>query len=234
MTDERDLIEEPTPDELAGLHELLARADVWDEPPPGLEDAVVAAIATEAARAPLAPPTADDVAVPSLDEHRAGKAHRRSRSNAPWWLGAAAAAVLVVGGVTILSQRGGDDDPIEQAGAAIDLSPAEAAGSASANAQISATPAGLKIVLDVDDLPGAPEGFFYEAWLSDGDIRVSAGTFHLREGDDPIALWAGVADPAFNKLSVTLEPLDGDPASSGDVRFVGEFDFADALPDADQ
>lgn len=232
MTDERDLIEEPTPEELAGLHELLARADVWDEPPPGLEDAVVAAIATEAGRAPLAPPTADDATVPSLDERRASKQRERTarRSNAPWWIGAAAVAVLVVGGVALFG-RGGDTT--EEPGFAVALEPAEAAGDASATARISATPAGLRIVLDVDDLPGAPDGFFYEAWLSDGDIRVSAGTFHLREGDDPIALWAGVADPAFNQLSVTLEPLDGDPASSGDVRFRGEFDFARALPDAD-
>lgn len=231
MTDERDLIEEPTPDELAGLNALLSRADVWDEPPPGLEDAVVAAIATEAGRAPLAPPSADEASVPSLDERRASQATRRSRrrSNAPWWLGAAAAAVLIVGGIALF---GRGDDTADEPGIAVALDPAEAAGDASATAQVSATPAGLKIVLDVDDLPGAPEGFFYEAWLSDGDIRVSAGTFHLREGDNPIALWAGVADPAFNQLSVTLEPLDGDPASSGDVRFRGEFDFAQALPDS--
>ena len=227
MSNDHELIE-PTPEELAELSDLLARPDVWDEPPAGLEDAIVAAIATEASRAPLAsPPVAPEAEPTSLDERRA----RRARSAAPWWLGAAAAAVLVVGGIALFG-RGGDDDEPAFAGDLVELSPSDAAVGASASAAVTATPAGLKIVLDVDDLPGAPEGFFYEAWLSDGETRVSAGTFHLREGDNPIALWAGVADPAFNKLSVTLEPLDGDAASSGDVRFTGEFDFDSAVPPA--
>ncbi len=227
MSNDRELIDEPTPEELAGLHELLLRADVWDEPPAGVEDAVVAAIAAEADRAPLAPPQVGAEPT-SLDERRATR--RRGNSGAPWWLAAAAVAFIVAGGLAILSPWGGTDDDSEFAGDVVQLNPSEAAGAASASVEVTATPAGLKIVLDVDDLPGAPEGSFYEAWLSDGETRISAGTFHLRNGDNPIALWAGVADPAFTKLSVTLEPLDGDASSSGDVRFTGEFDFAAAQP----
>ena len=76
-------------------------------------------------------------------------------------------------------------------------------------------------------VPGAPEGFYYEAWVSDGAIRVSAGTFHLRQGDNEIELWAGVVDPSFDTLTVTLEPADGDTDSSGDVKLRGAYDLAD-------
>jgi hypothetical protein len=66
----------------------------------------------------------------------------------------------------------------------------------------------------------------YEAWIGDGDIRVSAGTFHLREGDDAIELWAGTDDPRFHIISVTIEPIDGDAGSSGRVVMRGEYQLA--------
>lgn len=236
MNDERDFIDEPTPDEVSDLHRLLARPDVWDEPQAGVEDAVVAAIVSEARDSGSADPGSADsgsagsgsteptAPITSLADRRAG----RARPSLPWWLGAAAVAVLVVGGVALFG-RGGDE--ADGGGVAVALSPTDAAVGASATARISATPAGVRIVLDVDDLPGAPVGSFYEAWIGNGEIRISAGTFHLRDGDDPIALWAGVADPAFDQLSITLEPLDGDPSSSGDVRFRGEFELPPAQPD---
>ncbi len=79
-------------------------------------------------------------------------------------------------------------------------------------------------MLDVDDLAPAPDGYFYEAWVSNETIRVSAGTFHLREGDKPIELWAGAVDPSFSRLAITLEPLDGNTESSGDVQLLGNYD----------
>ena len=90
-----------------------------------------------------------------------------------------------------------------------------------------ATPAGLKILLDADGLEGAPEGFMYEAWVGDGTIGVSAGTFHLRGGSDRIELWAGVTGPEFRRLWVTLEPIDDDASPSGDTRLRGEFSLDD-------
>ncbi len=102
-----------------------------------------------------------------------------------------------------------------------------AAPAASAVVDIAATPAGLKILLDADGLEPAPANSFYEAWVSDGTTRVSAGTFHLRGGSGPIELWAGVVGDGFEQLSVTLEPLDGDTDSSGDVRLRGTFELPD-------
>ena len=94
---------------------------------------------------------------------------------------------------------------------------------ATAKAFFTPTPAGLKILLDADGLAGADPDHMYEAWISDGEIRVSAGTFHLRDGHDPIELWAGTDDPRFHLITVTIEPIDGVAESSGQVVLKGEF-----------
>jgi hypothetical protein len=138
----------------------------------------------------------------------------------PWWLGAAAAIVAVVGGLALIT-RGGDD------GTVFALTGTDAAPDATAELVVSATPAGLRLLLDPDGLPGAPEGTYYEAWVTDGDVRVSAGTFHLRDGDERIELWAGVVGPEFNQLAVTLEPVDADNGSSGDAYLSGRFSIDD-------
>ncbi len=74
-------------------------------------------------------------------------------------------------------------------------------------------------------LAPAPDGNFCEASISDGIIGVSAGTFHLRGSDKPIELWAGVADRSFNRMSVMLEPLDGNAEFSGDAQLVGSYEL---------
>ncbi len=116
-----------------------------------------------------------------------------------------------------------DDD----GGVAFALEGTEAAPDASAAVTVSVTPAGLKILLDADGLPGAPDGYMYEAWVGDGDLSVSAGTFHLRGGSGTIELWAGVTDRSFRRLWITLEPIDDDPSSSRDARLRGEFSLPD-------
>lgn len=198
-----DAHDELTEQQLAALDAALARADVWDGPPPGLEDAIVAAISAEAAIAPAN--------VMAIDRGR--------RARVPLWLAAAAAAVLVVGGF-VIARMGSNGSGVD-----VTLAATDAAPGASAVVNLAATPAGLKILLDVDGLPGAPEGSFYEAWISDGETKVSAGTFHLRDGDGEIELWAGVADPRFDRMTITIEPLDGVAESSGNVLLAGEFDL---------
>lgn len=210
MNDPLDSVEEPSATEMAAINALLARPDTWDEPPAGLEDLVVAAIAGEAAdAAPNGSPT-------SIAEQRA----RRARQATRWRFAAAAACLAIVAGI-VVTVRGDERSPDTE----IALAGTEAAPTASAQVELSATPAGLKILLDVEGLAPAPEGHFYEAWISNDTIRVSAGTFHLRGGDKPIELWAGVVDPDFTRLAVTLEPLDGNTDSSGDVQLVGNYDL---------
>ena len=205
MSDHLDSVEEPNTEEMAAIKALLSRPDLWDELPVGLEDSVVAAISAEAGT------------IVSLADHRA---QRRARGGIPWWASVAAAAVVVVLAGIAIATRGSDES--QSAVALVDLFGTNLAVDATASAEVSATPAGLKILLDTDRLAGAPDGFMYEAWLGNGTIRVSAGTFHLRGGDGPIELWAGVDDPAFTILSVTLEPIDGVAESSGQAVLRGE------------
>jgi hypothetical protein len=218
MNDQLDPTEDPGTEPDRALARLLARADVWADAP-DLEDAVVASIAAAAATAatetgatPLARP----------GEPSADRSERRPSTSPsmPWWLAAAAVVALLVAGVALVTRGGDEADGIQ-----LSLAGTEAAPGASASVTMAATPAGLKIVLDAEGLAPAPDGYYYEAWVSDGTIRVSAGGFHLRDGHGPIELWAGVADPAFHILSVTLEPIDADTDSSGDIRLTGEFDL---------
>lgn len=220
MTDDADIdATDDLPEELAAV---LARADLWTDLPPGLEDAVVAAIAAEAA-----PAAAPAPAVP-IEAARARRAAEPTavgrRSAMPWWLTAAAAVAVVITGVVLVVRTG--DGPAR--GAEFALAGTDLAPGATASAVFDATPDGLRIMLDTTDLPGAPEGEMYEAWIGNGDIRVSAGTFHLRGGGAPISLWAGTADPSFTVITVTIEPIDGDAASSGDVVLRGEFEMPGA------
>ena len=197
-------------DELpAAIDAELARPDVWDDPPPGLEEAIVAAIAAEPV--PIA-------------------ATRHSRRRFPRWLSAAAAIAVIAASAAIVATVLDDDEPelaVDTAEAS--LSGTDLAPGATATAFFTPTPAGLKILLDADGLAGAGPDEMYEAWISDGTLRVSAGTFHLREGDEPIELWAGTDDPRFTLITVTVEPIDGVAESSGDVVLRGTF----TLPSAD-
>ena len=128
--------------------------------------------------------------------------------------------MLVVAGAMLVTRDDGDLPVAESALVGTDLAP-----EASASASFSATPVGLRIVLDVTGLSAAPRGEMYEAWIGDGDIRVSCGSFHLRGGSQPISLWAGTADPAFHLMTVTREPIDGIADSSGQVVLRGEFEM---------
>ncbi len=194
---------------LRAVEVALARADVWDEPRPGLEDDIVAAIRAE----PVA-----------LDDVRA----RRERRRIPAWLiTAAAVAVLAVGAVVVV-RAAGDGEEVASDTTEASLAGTDLAPDATATAFFTPTRAGLKILLDADGLAGADPGHMYEAWISDGEIRVSAGTFHLRDGHKPIELWAGTDDPRFHLITVTLEPIDGVADSSGQVVLKGEFSLPGA------
>ncbi len=208
MTDHVDSLADPSDDELAALAALLDRAETWVDPPHELAEVIVAAISAEAAPSVVATPA-------SLAEHR-----DRRRWPATRLLGAAATIAVVFAGIALLT-RGGSD------GVTFALEGTEAQPDASASATISATPAGMKILLDADGLPGAPAGYMYEAWVGDGVIGVSAGTFHLRGGSGTIELWAGVTEPTFRRIWITLEPIDDDATSSSDARLRGEFSLPD-------
>jgi hypothetical protein len=136
------------------------------------------------------------------------------------WLLAAAAAVVVVLGVTggLVLTRGGT----EPAGVEVALAGTADAPGAGATVHLRDEPAGVAVVLEIDGLPPAPEGFFYEAWLVGETGKVSAGTFHHRGDQDEIQLWLGVDTEGYEALTVTRQPIDGGTLAEGVVVLRGE------------
>jgi hypothetical protein len=192
----------------------LARDDVWDDPRPGLEDDIVAAIRAEPVEL-------------------AAQRRVREQRRLPGWLVAVAAVAVIAAGAVVVARLARDDDEVASESTEASLSGTDLAPGASADAVFTPTPAGLKILLDAHGLAGARPGEMYEAWISDGQIRVSAGTFHLREGNNPIELWAGTDDPRFHLITITIEPIDGVAESSGNVVLRGEFSLPSGAESAD-
>lgn len=54
----------------------------------------------------------------------------------------------------------------------------------------------------------------------DADTGVSAGTFHMRGGDDEVELWTGVTADEYPLLTVTIQEV-GQAESSGRVVLKG-------------
>ena len=186
----------PAPDDrdrLDLIRDILGDEATWAEPPPEVADRLLRAIGSER--------TSAEPAVSTLKRN--------------WgWVAAAAAAVVIVAGLF-----GVFSPPAEQLVAmeGTDLEP-----DATGEVTIRESDAGWWIRLDVEDLPAAGDGTYYEGWVwnDDGD-GVSIGTFHLRGGDQSVVLWSGVDPDDYPAIWVTLEDEDGDPAASDRIVMWG-------------
>jgi hypothetical protein len=82
-----------------------------------------------------------------------------------------------------------------------------------AKVTVTSKPSGFEVTLEAKDLPAAPVGSYYAAWLrrgpGPGDV-VPIGTFHGRRVGGPIVLWSGVDPAEYRTFSVTLQ-RDGEP-----------------------
>jgi hypothetical protein len=138
-------------------------------------------------------------------------------------LGAAAAAVVAFAVVRV----GDDDTPTLSADEQITLVGTDLQPGVAGRADITTTPSGVEIRLDVPGLPRRDGAEFYEAWLKnvDGTGLIPIGTFH--SGED-VVLWAGVAIEDYPILTVTREtvagPQDPGQGSSGEVVVSGTLD----------
>ncbi len=248
MTDRHPFDDLPEDDpmleaDLASLGALLGDEAVWEEPTPGLEDAIVASIRREQAVAggvddrpipdigsaqlhSIGPSTSDPapVRLPEHEEPAEVIPFERPRRR---WVGpllGAAAALLAVAAFS-LGVRLTEDDNERPPDFLIAMAATELAPGAEAVADVVATPLGTRIILDVTGLPPAPEGQYYEAWLRQSpEVGVSAGTFHLRGGDGAIELWAGVTMDDYPLITVTLQEEGAGAASSGRVVLRGSVD----------
>jgi len=215
-------VDDATRTDLDAVRALLADETTWATPSAGLEDAVVAAIAAEAAARGPSETSADARPAPAPtplgapDGQMVPLAPRRRRGLGLVLSAAAAVIALAVVGVALLGR--GDDALTEVA-----LEPTELLPDATGTARVQRTASGWRIELDATGLPRLDGGRFYQAWLRspDGGL-VPIGTFN--EGAD-VVLWAGVSPEDYPVLTVTEEADDGDQGSSGRRVLVGRIEL---------
>ena len=187
------------------LRALLAEPDSWAEPPAGLLEAILADADRERS-APAGPPR--PAALPGRAAGRDGRRRTRMRRSVRAGAAALLAAAAVVIGIVVT--RGPVTTDVAMAGTRLALG-------ASATAKLHTTPSGLAIELDVSGLPPSPPGYYYQAWMKGPRGLVTVGTFHLRGGPGTVELWSAVSLADYPTITVTREPEDGNPASSGQV-----------------
>jgi len=190
----------------------LSSSATWEPAPQTGLDAVLEQIRGEAT-----PADRDDTAASIIDLDE-----RRSSRTVPFIAGIAAGllATLIVGLAVLGIGRADTQEAAAEPAICIELEATELAPAATATAGLDDRAAGTRIVLDVNGLPPAEAGTYYEAWISDADQLISAGTFHLRGGDDAIVLWAGVEPAGFERFAITIQDI-GQAESSGRVVLVG-------------
>lgn len=170
---------------LAGAGLSLDEAALWVEPSGDLEDSIMAAIADE----PIA---------------RVVPLRRRPLR---WLVPAAAVAAAAVAFAVVARPAPADWT--------VALGPAESFPAASATVSGWNEPSGTRVQVDIDGLDAAPDGFVYELWFSNGDVHISAGTFHSTGSD--VTLWAGVDRRQFPRVWITLEAIDEDESPGTNV-----------------
>ncbi len=228
MTD--DLYEQGEPEQEidAALGAMLQNPAIWADTNQATEDAIVSAIFAEASDPatiiPFEQPAQTSGAVENDTSGDAGHDgntvvsldDRRRRWLGPFVAGVAACFLVFAGAGAIVALDPFGEETVEFALEGTDLAP-----TATAAAEVSETPLGTRIVLDVSGLPPAEPGTYYEAWMRTGpEEGVSAGTFHLRGGDGDIELWSGVTLDDYPLITVTIQP-EGESASSGVVVLIG-------------
>jgi anti-sigma-K factor RskA len=123
---------------------------------------------------------------------------------APLAAATAAAAVLVV---LALTGRGAGLERYALRG-----------GDALVNATVETTGVGREVTVDIERLRDPRPDGLYELWFvaPDGRRRVSAGTFHPDDAGRGRVRLVAAADPKrYPRISVTLEPADGNPRRQG-------------------
>ena len=131
------------------------------------------------------------------------------------WI-AAALALVLVGLVLVMERADGSGE-----GVIIAMNGTPLAPQAVGTAQLREAASGWYIRLEIKGLPPAPEDKYYQGWLWGGDQGVSIGTFHMRNGPEPVALWSGVSPEGFPVVKVTLQDVGGESSPSDRVMMEG-------------
>lgn len=165
---------------------------------------------------------ADEVGVaresPALEVVPIRPRRRAGRGWAPFAIAAAVVGVLSVGGLAAW-QFARPAASVVLASATLDAFPAwpEATG----NAVVEESQDGSRFVNLTLDIPEDHDGYT-EVWLisSDATRLISLGTVEGNAGTFPIP--AGVDLSIYDLVDVSAEPIDGDPAHSGDSIVRGQ------------
>jgi hypothetical protein len=76
---------------------------------------------------------------------------------------------------------------------------------------------GTRMRFRIDGIDPAPEGHYYEIWMTAEDGRhISAGTFR---DQGTVTVWAAVKRSEFPRIWITLEAMDGDLGPSPNAYF---------------
>ena len=181
-------------------------------PPPAVWSSIAAATGVTAAPRPERV-AADPAPAPEPTAPPTNVVPLRPRRPRTWLLVAAAAVVgAAVGAGAVAVVQGNDDDGAAVAAAALDpLENADASGSARVVERADGTR-----VLEVDLRAPELDDAYYEVWLLEPDVSglVPLGT--TQAGTTVFEIPAGLDLDEFPVVDVSVEPLDGDPAHSGD------------------
>lgn len=181
------------------VREVLANSSTWVEPPAGLAERVAIGIGVRS-----------DVVSPP-----------RRRWLVPAVVGIAAALVAIVGLSGVLQRSPSSPDAVAV------MEGTELIPDAGGTATIRDTSSGWAIRLEVEGLPPAAPGQYYQGWAwNEAGEGVSIGTFHLRNGSYPVTLWAGVDLVEYPWIWVTLQDEGAGPAVSDRVVMRGRIEHA--------
>lgn len=184
-------------DRLDQIREILGQDTTWSEPPPEVADRLLAAIGA----------------------HKTPSGRAQSEPARRWVWPAAALVATAAIAISVMGLLGVFSAPDEQV---VAIAGTELEPQATGQAAIRETESGWWIRLDVDDLPAAEAGTYYEGWVWNDDGQgVSIGTFHFRGGEQSVVLWSGVDPEDYPAIWVTLEDEDGDPTASDRVVMRG-------------
>jgi hypothetical protein len=193
--------------QLDDLRDMLRSQATWVEPDAGLEDRVVETIAAEAHAVAATTPAA-----------RPARSRPRWRIRRPALaFGALAAAAAAVVAVIVIAN--GNSAPAGPRFAMV-ITGTPLDPGAHGSATLTKTGSGWKIQLSASGLPHLSGlRFFYQAWLKNPQgILVPVGTFNDAK---KVTLWSGVPVTKYRVLTVTEQPANGNPASSGQRVLIG-------------
>ncbi|MDQ3914049.1 MAG: anti-sigma factor [Actinomycetota bacterium] len=218
-------------------HKLLVDAPLEHEPPARLEEEVFSLVALErvgslVSEAPLSVEPPDELERAALS-HAGVLTPRRSRATTV--LVPALGVATVVLGILGINWRSEADRVREDAGAVgqtmqlVNLSGSPEPPAGTTVELVRYGDSAYKVVID-GPVPPAPQGYYYEMWISGPDGRVSCGTFAAGDEETVQHFPVGVDPANYPDLEITLEPEDGNEEMNGTVLWEGRLGLVGSAP----